>query len=263
MVLLIFYAYPLFKIFIISITKDNSLSISNYLRIFNSNLYIDVLFITLKVALSVSILTLLLSYPTAYYLLKLPKKLSNKLLFIVLLPFWTSILVRSFAWLIILQKEGIVNSILLKTGIINDPLELMYNFFGVNVGMIYVFIPYMVLVLYSTFRSIELDLLIVGKTLGANPLECFLKIFFPQSVKGVFLGLVFVFLLSMGYFITPALLGGSKETMIAMIIDTQMNKFLDWGFGSALSFALFIIIFVIAVVISFFINIKGINGRMI
>lgn len=256
---LVFFYYPLFGLLIESLKTNNGIGLSNYYKLFQSDLYINVFFISLKISFTVSLIVLLLSYPVAYFLLSINKKIYEILIYIIILPFWTSILVRSFAWQIMLQKNGIINSFLLHLGLVNKPLALSYSFFSVITGMVYIFIPYMVLILLNSFKNIDINLLQVGQTLGANRTASFLKIFLPLSKKGVAMGFTFVFLLSLGYFITPALLGGAKETMIAMIIDIQMNKLLDWGLGAAISFSLTFIIITIIIIIYRFTDFNSFN----
>jgi len=259
--LLVFYFLPITNIFFKSLSLNDGFSLDNYVRILNVPVYRQVLINTVKIAFSVSFICLILGYPTAYFLLKLPKRIFNVVIIIVIIPFWTSILVRSFAWVVLLQKEGAVNNLLLKLDIISQPIDILYNATGVHLGMVYVLLPYMIIVLYSSMENIDRQQLKVAQSLGANPVSAFIKVFIPYSLNGIYIGFLFVFLLAFGYFITPALLGGRKETMIAMLIDTQMNRMLDWGFGSALSFFLFICIVIILIILSFVVDIESIINK--
>jgi putative spermidine/putrescine transport system permease protein len=165
----------------------------------------------------------------------------NIMLVVVLLPYWTSILVRSYAWLAILQKGGIINQLLLNIGLVREPVQLVYNFTGVVCGMTYIMLPYMVLVLYTSLQSIQGQLVLVAQTLGSTRGEAFRRIVLPLSLPGILTGSTLVFILSLGFFITPALLGGRRQITFSMLIDIQMNQLLDWKFGAALSILLLII----------------------
>jgi ABC-type spermidine/putrescine transport system permease subunit I len=168
------------------------------------------------------------------------------MLIAVLIPFWTSILVRTYAWMVLLQRRGALNTLLVQFGLIQEPLELMYNRFGVLVGMVHILLPYMILPLYSVMQGIDMDLIKAAENLGANPLQSFARVFFPLSLPGVGAGLSLVFILAVGFFITPALMGGARETMIAQLIQRLISILLDWELGSALAFVL------LAVVLIFF-----------
>ncbi len=252
-----FYFIPIAGIFLKSIAYPD-FTLDNYVRIFRVPVYLKVFYNTLKISLSVSLLCLLLGFPIAYLMVKSSRKLSNFLLIIVTLPFWTSILVRSYAWLILLQREGLINKSLIKIGIIDEPINLVYNIIGVNLGMSYILLPYMILAIYTSMKNIDLNLCIVAKTLGAKSFTILSKIIIPLSLPGILSGFLIVFILSIGYFITPALLGGRTETMIAMLIETQMNDLLDWGFGSALSFFLFLSTILLLLIFSKLINLSNV-----
>jgi ABC-type spermidine/putrescine transport system permease subunit I len=196
--------------------------------------------------LTVTGITFLLGYPTAYLINSQPADRRNLMLIAVLIPFWTSILVRTYAWMVLLQRRGALNTLLVQFGLIQEPLELMYNRFGVLVGMVHILLPYMILPLYSVMQGIDMDLIKAAENLGANPLQSFARVFFPLSLPGVGAGLSLVFILAVGFFITPALMGGARETMIAQLIQRLISILLDWELGSALAFVL------LAVVLIFF-----------
>jgi ABC-type spermidine/putrescine transport system permease subunit I len=233
---LIFFVWPIAKL-----VAESFKSPGNYLRLFSESIYLRVLLNTAELAAVVTAFCLVFGYVFAMAMARSSKRLRNVLLVIVLLPYWTSILVRSYAWLTILQKQGIVNELLLATGIVREPVQLVYNFTGVVCGMSYIMLPYMVLVLYSSIRAIEEQLILVGRTLGSTRAEAFRKILLPLSLPGIIAGSSLVFILSLGYFITPALLGGRQQITFSMLIDVQMNQLLDWRFGSTLSLFLLLI----------------------
>lgn len=220
---------------------DPELSLKHYVRLFNEPVYFHVIWITFKIALVVTLATIILGYPLSYFIHKSPRKKKMGLLLFILLPFWTSLLVRTFSWMVLLQRQGVINKMLQQVHILNEPLPMMFNLFGVLVAMVYMLLPYMILPIYSVMSRIDPSLLNAAKGLGANSKQVFWKIFFPLSLPGLFAGTILVFLLSLGFFITPALIGGRKEQMISMIIEQQVNELLNWGFASALSVALLLL----------------------
>ena len=239
--LLVFFFLPLGRLVYQSVV-DPGLTTRHYAHLFESDLYIRVVANTAKIAGLVTAATLTLGYPLAYWMGTLGPRAQRAVMFAVTVPFWTSILVRSYAWLVLLQREGVVNKSLLALGLIDEPLELVYNLFGAVCGITYMLLPLMVLSLRQSMAAIDRRLPVVALTLGASPGQAFRRVFFPLSLPGVSAGSTLVFVLSFGYFITPALLGGRRETMIAMLIDIQMNQLFDWGFGTALSVLLMVVV---------------------
>jgi ABC-type spermidine/putrescine transport system permease subunit I len=155
-----------------------------------------------------------------------------------MLPFWTSILVRTYAWMILLGRNGVLNQMLAGVGLISEPVALLYNVPGVLIGMVHVLLPYMVFPIYSAMLRVDRDLLLAAEGLGASSLSVFWRVFLPLTLPGVIAGTALVFILSLGFYITPALLGGGRVIMIAVLIEQQVRQFLDWGFASALSIVL-------------------------
>ncbi|MBM3630565.1 MAG: ABC transporter permease [Alphaproteobacteria bacterium] len=191
---------------------------------------------TLKVAFWVTVCCFFLSYPIAYLLATLPMKYSNILMICVLLPFWTSLLVRTSSWMIMLQQEGPINNTLVWLGLFtneNKP-ELMHNMVGTFVTMSQILLPFMVLPLYSVMKNIPSSLMKAGKSLGGTPFMSFMKIYFPLTIPGIGAGCLLVFILAIGYYITPALVGGASGTLISNVIAYHMKYSLDWAFASAL-----------------------------
>jgi putative spermidine/putrescine transport system permease protein len=197
---------------------------------------------TINVALWVTIFCFVLAYPIAHLLATLPMKYSNLLMICVLLPFWTSLLVRTSSWMVLLQQQGPINDLIVLLGIAendNRP-ELMYNVIGTFVAMTQILLPFMVLPLYSVMKTISPSLLRAGKSLGGTPLISFYKIYFPLTVPGIGAGCLLVFILSIGYYITPALVGGASGSLISNTIAYHMKSSLDWAFASALGAMLLI-----------------------
>jgi len=191
---------------------------------------------TIKVAFFVTIFCFMLSYPIAHLLATLPMKYSNLLMICVLLPFWTSLLVRTSSWMVLLQQQGPINDFIVMLGITaNDARpELMYNVIGTFVAMTQILLPFMVLPLYSVMKTISPSLMRAGKSLGGTPFVAFRKIYFPLTVPGIGAGSLLVFILAIGYYITPALVGGASGSLISNTIAYHMKSSLDWAFASAL-----------------------------
>ncbi|MER8582204.1 ABC transporter permease [Mesorhizobium sp. M1423] len=197
---------------------------------------------TLVLAVLVTTISALLAYPLAYLLASAPTRISNMLMILVLLPFWTSILVRCAAWIVLLQTNGVVNSALINLGLV-DPAhrpDLIFNLFGTVIVAVYVLLPYMVLPLYSTMKSIPPSLLRAASTLGASPVQGFLRVYLPLTYSGLAAGSLLVFILTAGYYITPALVGGASGTLISNLIAYHMQTSLNWGLAAALSLFLLV-----------------------
>ena len=197
-------------------------------------LYRGVALRTLVISFLVAGLSLLLGFPLAYLLAHLPPRISNMLMVLVLLPFWTSLLVRTMAWVVILQPEGLINSALQNLHIISNPLPLVFNRFGVLISMVHILMPYMVLTLYSVMKGIPAGYVRAARSLGAGPVVAFLRVYLPQTYPGVFAGSLLVFILALGFYITPAIVGGSQDQMLSYFIADHMNSSLNWGLATAL-----------------------------
>ena len=195
---------------------------------------------TLEIALFVTLFSFLMGYPIAHLLATLPMKYSNLLMICVLLPFWTSLLVRTASWMILLQQQGIVNDFFVMIGLVADDNrpEMMYNKVGTYVAMTQILLPFMVLPLYSVMKTISPSLMRAGKSLGGTPFIAFWKIYFPLTIPGIGAGCLLVFILAIGYYITPALVGGASGTLISNQIAYHMKTTLDWSFASAMGLML-------------------------
>ncbi len=214
----------------------------------DQSIYRDVFGRTFTISFGVTVLCLLLGFPVAYLLANLPPAKSNVLLIFVLLPFWTSLLVRTCAWIVILQSEGIVNDSLRWLGVIEEPLRLIYNRFGVYVAMTHVLLPFMILPLYSVMKSISPAYMRAAASVGAPPATAFLRIYLPQTLPGIGAGGLLVFILALGYYITPALVGGAGDQMISYFIAFYTTETVNWGLASALGAVLLLATLVLAVV---------------
>ena len=200
----------------------------------SNRIYLDVLLRTLKISASVTVLCLLLGFPVAMLLTQVTEKTADWLMILVLLPFWTSLLVRTAAWVVVLQREGMVNSLLMRLGLISEPLTLIYNRTGVLIAMTHVLLPFMILPLYSVLKGIPAHYMRAAASLGAPPLTAFFRVYLPMAAPAIMAGSLMVFILAMGYYITPALVGGGSDQMLSYFVATYTTDTGNWGLASAL-----------------------------
>lgn len=212
-------------------------TVDNYLRLADS-LYLRILGYSIYVAGFTTILTIIIGYPLAYYIARVSPRWRAILLFLILVPFWTNFIIRIYAWIMILRSEGLLNSFLLKLGLIQAPLEILYTPTAVLIGMVYEFLPFMVLPLFTSLEKIDLSLLEAAADLGARPWRAFLRITLPLSIPGMIAGSILVFIPAMGMFVVPDLMGGAKTMLIGNLIKNQFLVSRDWPFGSAASLLL-------------------------
>jgi ABC-type spermidine/putrescine transport system permease subunit I len=241
---LVFFLVPFFYIFVRSFW-DPAFTLKHYIHIIREPLYITVIINTMKLAFVTTVACLILGYPFSYLLITVNDKVSNRLLAIVLIPFWISLLVRTYSWIVILGRKGLLNNLLVKMNIISEPLTLLYSMKGVVIGMTHILLPYMILSLYSVMRGIDLGLVKAARNLGAGSFNAFLRIFFPLSLPGVAGGCLMVFVMGLGFFVTPALLGGPRDVVISVLIENQVTYILNWGFAFAVAVVLCAISFII------------------
>ena len=199
-----------------------------------NRIYIDVLMRTLGISASVTLMCLLLGFPVALLLTQVSEKTADWLMILVLLPFWTSLLVRTAAWVVVLQKEGMVNSLLMRLGLIAEPLTLIYNRTGVLIAMTHVLLPFMILPLYSVLKGIPPHYMRAAASLGAPPPTAFFRVYLPMAAPAIVAGSLMVFILAMGYYITPALVGGGSDQMLSYFVATYTTDTGNWGLASAL-----------------------------
>ncbi len=209
-------------------------------------IYLTLLWRTMVLSVAITVSCILLGYPIAFLLANLPLRTSNILMILVLLPFWTSLLVRTSSWIVLLQQEGVINDTLVSLGILDDQgrLELMYNQVGTIVAMTHILLPFMILPLYSVMKTISPSYVRAAKSLGANDWTAFWKVYFPNSVPGIGAGAVLVFILAIGYYITPELVGGTSGIFISNRIAYHISSSLNWGLAAALGVMLLALILV-------------------
>jgi putative spermidine/putrescine transport system permease protein len=234
-----FFLYPLIDMLLRSFQGAEGLSVEHYQRIVERPVYIRIIWETLLLCAEVTLVTLLLAYPLAYVLTSASPSVKAVMMVLILIPFFTSILVRTYAWMVILGPTGLLVQLLEAMAL--PKVNLLYNRLGVLIGMSYALLPYMVLTLYSVMRGIDRRLLQAGSNLGASDWQGFCHIFLPLSLPGITGGGLLVFILSLGYFITPRLLGGDRDQTISMVIDYQVEHALNLNFAAALAGVLLVI----------------------
>jgi len=247
--LLIFFLAPLVMVFLVSLGERGNAgqvvytwTLENYARFFGKvgqrYLYLQIFSRSLVIALVNTVLCLLVGYPLAYFIARQPASRRNALLLLVMIPFWTNFLVRTYAWMAILRDTGIINNLLLSLGLISQPLPLLYNRGAVILGLFYGYLPFMILPLYASIEKLDFSLVEAAQDLGANALRTFLRVILPLTRPGIVAGSIIVFIPSIGAYVTPDLMGGAKVTMVGNLLQQQFLKVRDWPFGSAAGFIL-------------------------
>jgi putative spermidine/putrescine transport system permease protein len=247
LLLVFFLIYPVGQLLLLSFYNDSGFTLAQYRQLFASSVYVDVLLITLKISFVTTLVCVVTGYPIAYLISMVGKERKATLLFWVLLSFWTSFLVRAFAWIVLLGRNGVINKLLLSLGIISSPASLLYNFGSVLVGMVNALLPLAVLTMLSVMDNIDRNLPRAASTLGAGPGMAFWKVYFPLSLPGVAAAGIMVFVTAIGFFIVPALLGGRRETMITQLIIDQIQQTMNWGFAGAIAVLLLIVVLIVFV----------------
>ena len=237
--LLLLFVYPISSIFLRSVFSPD-FTLKHYLYFFETPLYGRVLWITFQISILSTLSSLMVGYPIAYVLLRARPGVRNFFFLAITLSFMISLLVRNYSWIFMLQRNGVLNMVMGYLGLIDQPLKLLHNKFSVMVGMTHIFVPYMVFPIYSVMTGIDLNLEKAAQNLGASRWQTFWRISFPLSLPGIGAGALLVFIMALGYFITPALLGGRKEQMLSNLIQIQVVDLLNWPFASAMSVILLI-----------------------
>ena len=237
--LLFFFILPMVYILIRTLTENGT---ADFTEFFTDPFYLDILWTTIRVSLVSTAVSLLLGYPTAYYMARTTSRLKQAMVIVILFPFLVSAVVRSYGWMVILGTNGLLNQLLLGLGLISEPLKLLNTEAAVIIGMIHLLIPYMILSLVGVLQSIDPNVEYAAYSLGASPMTTFRKVVFPLSTPGIISGCVLVFTMSMTSYVTPKLLGGSKFRMMATMVVQEINVNFDWGAASALSYILLAVI---------------------
>jgi len=230
--LFLFFLFPVVRMLGFSVEAG---TLDWYAKALGEGLYLQVFWNTFEIALLVTAICLLLGYPLGFLIATTTPGWATLGFIFVLLPLWTSVLVRTYAWMVLLGRNGVFNRWLIEAGVIADPLPLLHNFNGVLIGMVHVLLPYMVLPIYGAVRRLDPALVAAAEGLGASTWRIFWRIYLPLTLPGIFAGAVIVFVLSLGFYITPALLGGGKVMMVAVMIEQEVRQTLNWPFAAALS----------------------------
>jgi ABC-type spermidine/putrescine transport system permease subunit I len=223
------------------LNDDGAISLVNYQRLLQQPSYGRSLLTTFEISALATAICVILGYPLSYVLSQLPRRAATWCMMGVLMPFWTSILVRTYAWLVLLQRHGLINDWGIGLGLWDQPLSLVYNLTGTLLGLIHIMLPFLVLPLYGSMRAIDQDYLKAAANLGASSARAFWRVFFPLSLPGLFAGALMVFILCLGSYVTPAMLGGGKVIMVANSIANDIQMFFNWGVASALGVVLLLL----------------------
>ncbi|MEO8137399.1 MAG: ABC transporter permease, partial [Betaproteobacteria bacterium] len=232
---------PVGWLFGLSFVADNgSLTLEHYRRLIEQPSYARTFIATFQISLLTTTICVVLGYPLAYFLSQLSQRAANLCLIAVLLPFWTSLLVRTYAWLVLLQRQGLINTWGIKLGLWDEPLALVHNLTGTLIGMVHIMLPFLVLPVLGSMRAIDGTLLKAAANLGASPSHAFRTVFLPLSLPGLSAGALIVFILCLGFYVTPAVLGGGKVIMVSNRIANDIELFFNWGAASALGVVLLV-----------------------
>ncbi|WP_310650699.1 ABC transporter permease [Pseudomonas sp. FW300-N2F2] len=226
----------------------------------DKRVYLDLTFKTLKIAFVVSVLCLLLGFPFAVLLVKASRAFQMLLILAVMLPFWTSLLARTTAWIVVLQEKGIVNTLLLKLGLIEQPLPMIFDALGVYIVMVHILLPFTVLPLYSVMKGIPTHYMRASQSLGAHPVRGFLHVYLPMTLTGIGSGTLLTFIVAAGYYVTPTLVGSAREQMLGYFIAFYTNTTVNWGMASALGLVLILCVMAIYLVAARLVGIRQIAG---
>lgn len=240
LLLLGFFVAPVLSLLLQSVTEP-TLGLQNYRELIATPTYATVFFNTFLVATVVTLFTLLLGFPVAWALAVLPGRWAAVIFAVVLLSMWTNLLARTYAWMVLLQTTGVINKSLMALGLIDTPLALINNLTGVTIGMVYIMLPFIILPMQATLRTIDPATLQAAALCGASRWQAFWRVLMPLALPGIASGGLIVFVMSLGYFVTPALLGGTSNMMLAELIAQLVQSLLRWGMGGAAAFVLLVI----------------------
>ena len=236
----IFFVAPVLMLLMRSVLEPEP-GLQNYATLLGSTTYLRIFLNTFIVAGVVTIISIVIGYPVAWLLAIMPEKWSRLVLAIIILSMWTNLLARTYAWMVLLQRTGVINKTLIGLGLIDKPLPLVNNLVGVTIGMTYIMLPFVILPLMGVIRSIDPAILRAAALCGANRLQCFTRVLLPLSLPGIAAGALMVFVMSLGYFVTPALLGGTSNMMLAELVAQFVQSLVNWGMGGAAALVLLVV----------------------
>ncbi|MFK7853999.1 MAG: ABC transporter permease [Granulosicoccus sp.] len=261
LMVLVILVVPVGWLFYVSfIGADGQFSLENYERMIKRKSYARIFVTTFEISLLTTGLCIVIGYPLAYFMSQLPSRLANIFMITVLVPFWTSLLVRTYAWLVLLQKKGLVNDWAISLGLWQEPIKIVHNMTGTLIGMVHIMLPFLILPVYNAMKAIDQDYIKAAANLGASPRRAFWTVFFPLSTPGLIAGSLMVFVLCLGFFVTPAVLGGGKVIMVSMKIVSNIEQFVNWGAASALGVVLLVVTVAMLWVASRFLKLENLSG---
>jgi putative spermidine/putrescine transport system permease protein len=237
--LVLFFILPTLDVVRASVF-DPEFTLKHLERFFTRSVYVEVVLRTVRVAVVVAVLCTLVGYPAAYFISSRPRQQQFPLMFLVFVTMWTSVLIRSYAWIAVLGREGLVNTLMMALGLVNGPQKLLYTSTTVVVAMVQIMLPLQIVTCYGAMVEIDRGLLKAARVLGARPWQAFVQVYLPLSMDGVRTAALIVFMLAMGFFITPALLGGRGDLLLGNLIEQQVGQ-LEWGFASAMALVLLLV----------------------
>lgn len=253
------YVWPMVQVFWISIS-DPEVGLQNYAKLIDNRGIHKMLLTTFKICFITTALALFFGYIVSYAMVHVSDRHRTWMLLFILVPFWVSVLARAFSWLMLLHDNGIVNDLLRAWGLTEEPVHLVRNQVGVFIGMVHYMIPYAVLPLYASMRAIDQRCVTAARGLGAGPFEAFWRVFLPLSLPGLIGAGVLVFILTLGFFVTPAILGGGKTMMIAEYVSVQILQTIRWGIGAMLAVTLLLIVLALLAVMSRIVDLRSLFG---
>ena len=259
LLVVVMFVLPIGRVLWFSFTEP-AVGLQNYALLLSSSGIQAVLWNTARICFLTTAISVVLGYVVAYVLVHASSRQFRWMMVCVLIPFWVSVLVRAFAWLTLLQANGLVNQALMATGIVDEPLALVRNEIGVVIGMVHYMLPYAILVLYAGMAGIDRRLISAARGLGAGPAEAFLRVFLPLSVPGIFGATVLVLIFSLGFYVTPIVLGGGKTIMIAEQISVQILQTANWGIGTMLASVLLLSVFLLLAIAGRVLNVRSLFG---
>jgi ABC-type spermidine/putrescine transport system, permease component I len=255
--LLAFFVFPMLYILIDTLKADGT---KYYIKFFSDSMYIDILKTTVVISFKVTLISLILGYPAAYFMARTKSKMKNVLMIIIIFPFLVSAVVRSYGWMVILGNKGLLNQLLMGIGIIQKPLVILNTPTAVIIGLVHLLIPFMILSVTSVIQGIDKNVEYAAYSLSANPIQTFFRVILPLSAPGVITGCILVFTMSMTSYVTPKLLGGSKFRMMSTMVFQEVNVNFNWGLASAISYILLFTILIILLITSYVT--AGVNNKV-
>ncbi|WP_442864615.1 ABC transporter permease [Agrobacterium sp. LMR679] len=258
--LVLFFIVPVLILLSRSVTEP-VLGFGNYAALLGSSTYLKIFFNTFAVSALVTVVSLAIGFPVAWALAIMPARLASIVFAILLLSMWTNLLARTYAWMVLLQRTGVVNKTLMGLGIIDQPLALVNNLTGVTIGMTYIMLPFIIIPLYGVIRKIDPAILQAAALCGATRLQALTRILIPLAAPGMISGALMVFVMSLGYFVTPALLGGTANMMLAELIAQFVQSLVNWGMGGAAALVLLVVTLTLYAIQLKFFGAAGAGGR--